>query len=114
MSSNYSNYLGARKCCDIRTAGPQGPQGAKGSGGPIGPLGSQGFTGPSGSKGATGIGCRGPQGSQGTPGPAGGPTENGITYSQIIIPTRYKNVNLIYNSSLTKWLETYRSTGVTH
>jgi hypothetical protein len=41
-------------------------------------------------------------------------TENGTTYSQIIIPTRYKNVILIYNSTLNKWLETYRSPGVTH
>ena len=41
-------------------------------------------------------------------------TQDGLTYAQIVIPTRYKNVNLIYNSSLTKWLETYRSTGVTH
>jgi hypothetical protein len=46
-------------------------------------------------------------------------TEDGITYSQIVIPTRYKNVIIIYNSStspqaLNKWLETYRSTGVTH
>jgi hypothetical protein len=41
-------------------------------------------------------------------------TENGTTYSQIVIPTQYKNVNLIYNLSLNKWLETYRSTGVTH
>jgi len=41
-------------------------------------------------------------------------TENGITFSQIVIPTQYKNVNLIYNLSLNKWLETYRSTGVTH
>ena len=41
-------------------------------------------------------------------------TQDGTTYSQIVIPTRYKNVNLIYNLSLNKWLETYRSTGVTH
>jgi hypothetical protein len=41
-------------------------------------------------------------------------TEDGNTYSQIVIPTQYKNVNLIYNSTLNKWLETYRSTGVTH
>ena len=41
-------------------------------------------------------------------------TEDGITYSNIVIPTQYKNVNLIYNLSLNKWLETYRSTGVTH
>ena len=26
--------------------------------------------------------------------------------SQIVIPTQYKNINLIYNSSLNKWLKT--------
>jgi hypothetical protein len=46
-------------------------------------------------------------------------TENGATWTQIVIPTRYKNVIIIYNSAsspqgLNKWLETYRSTGVTH
>jgi hypothetical protein len=41
-------------------------------------------------------------------------TENGTTYSQIVIPTRYKLTTLIYNLSLGKWLETYRSSGVTH
>lgn len=41
-------------------------------------------------------------------------TEDGITYSQIVIPTQYKLTTLIYNSSLTKWLETYRSPGVIH
>jgi hypothetical protein len=24
--SNYSNYLGAKKCCDLRGLGTQGPQ----------------------------------------------------------------------------------------
>ena len=41
-------------------------------------------------------------------------TENGTTYSQIVIPTQYKLTTLIYNISLNKWLETYRSPGVTH
>ena len=41
-------------------------------------------------------------------------TEDGITYPQIVIPTQYKLTTLIYNLSLNKWLETYRSTGVTH
>jgi len=41
-------------------------------------------------------------------------TEDGTTYSQIVIPTQYKLTTLIYNLSLNKWLETYRSTGVTH
>jgi hypothetical protein len=40
-------------------------------------------------------------------------TEDETTYSTITIPTRYKNITLIYNLSLNKWLLTYRSTGVT-
>ena len=63
---NYSQYLGAQKCCDIRTQGPAGPQGPPGPSaiGPKGPTGDPGmsFTGP------TGRGCRGPTG------PSGGPT----------------------------------------
>jgi hypothetical protein len=40
-------------------------------------------------------------------------TETGTISSTITIPTRYKLTNLIYNSSLTAWLEAYRSIGVT-
>ena len=40
-------------------------------------------------------------------------TENDTTYTSITIPTRYKNIYLIYNASLNKWLLTYRSTGLT-
>jgi hypothetical protein len=40
-------------------------------------------------------------------------TEDGTNYSQIVIPTRYKNIYIIYNTSLGRWLVTYRSTGVT-
>ena len=40
-------------------------------------------------------------------------TENGTTYTTITIPTRYKLITIIYNSSLNQWLVTYRSTSVT-
>jgi hypothetical protein len=60
---NYSEYLGQRKCCDLRGQGPQGPQGDTG---PAGPRGAYGFTGPTGGQGPTGSGCRGPTGPAGT------------------------------------------------
>lgn len=60
---NYTEYLGQRKCCDLRTAGPQGPQGDIG---PAGPRGAYGYTGPTGPQGPTGLGCRGPTGPAGT------------------------------------------------
>jgi len=63
MASNYANYLGARRCCDLRGLGPQGAQGSIGAYGPIGPIGSQGSTGA--------IGATGSQGTQGSQGPAG-------------------------------------------
>jgi len=67
--ANYPQYLGARKCCDLRTQGPVGPEGATGPAG----VGERGWTGPTGQSftGPTGRGCRGPTGE---PGPAGGPT----------------------------------------
>lgn len=68
---NYSQYLGAQKCCDLRTQGPVGPQGPQG---PPGGVGDRGWTGPAGQSftGPTGRGCRGPTGE---PGPFGvGPT----------------------------------------
>lgn len=63
---NYSQYLGAQRCCDIKVQGPQGLPGPQGPAS-IGPMG---HTGPSGSSvtGPTGKGCRGPTG------PSGGPT----------------------------------------
>ncbi len=44
--ANYSQYLGAQRCCDLRGQGPQGIQG------PTGPaaVGQKGHTGPTGSK----------------------------------------------------------------
>jgi hypothetical protein len=67
--ANYSQYLGAQRCCDSRGPGPVGPQGPTGPGS-VGPIGN---TGPAGESitGPTGRGCRGPTGE---PGPAGGPT----------------------------------------
>ena len=48
--ANYPQYLGAQKCCDLRTQGPVGPAG------PTGPasIGERGWTGPTGYTGATG------------------------------------------------------------
>ena len=67
--SNYPQYLGAQRCCDLRTQGPEGPPGPRGPPG----VGERGWTGPAGQSftGPTGRGCRGPTGE---PGPAGGPT----------------------------------------
>jgi hypothetical protein len=82
---NYSEYLGQRRCCDLRGPGPQGPEGPVG---PQGPRGEYGYTGAKGSTGPTGAGCRGPTG------PPGGPTQwanitssggtGGIQYSSLV------------------------------
>ena len=82
---NYSEYLGERRCCDLRGPGPAGPEGPVG---PQGPRGQAGYTGHDGPTGPTGKGCRGPTG------PAGGPTQwanvsssggtGGIQYSSLI------------------------------
>ena len=58
---NYSQYLGAQRCCDSRGAGPVGPQG------PTGPasIGQRGVTGAVGATGPTGRGCIGPTGPAG-------------------------------------------------
>lgn len=66
MSRNYKNYpqyLGALKCCDLRSQGPPGPQGPTGPSaigqiGPTGPMGRS-FTGP------TGRSCKGDTGPAG-------------------------------------------------
>jgi hypothetical protein len=61
---NYSQYLGAQRCCDSRGQGPQGEQG------PTGPasIGSIGNTGPTGASvtGPTGRSCMGPTGPTGS------------------------------------------------
>ena len=72
MSTNYTQYLGAKRCCDLKVQGPQGPQGAQGQAS-IGGMGYQGATGTQGYQGATGRGCAGPTGAQGL---------NGVTGSQ--------------------------------
>ena len=79
--ANYSQYLGAQRCCDSRGPGPVGPQGPTGPGA-VGPIGN---TGPTGSSvtGPTGRGCAGPTGPIGPSGPAGGPTgAQGVTGPQ--------------------------------
>jgi hypothetical protein len=68
--TSYSNYLGAKRCCDLKAQGPQGPQGAQGQS-VIGGMGYQGSTGAQGSQGATGRGCRGATGAQGYQGATG-------------------------------------------
>jgi hypothetical protein len=72
MSRNYieyNQYLGARRCCDLRGQGPSGPIG------PTGPaaIGTPGNTGPTGSgfTGPTGRSCKGPTGDPGPIGPTG-------------------------------------------
>lgn len=65
FTNSYSNYLGARRCCDFPGAGPLGPMGAQGV---PGPRGIQGFVGYTGATGPTGRSCLG---SVGPAGPAG-------------------------------------------
>jgi len=79
MSRNYANYpqyLGALKCCDLRTQGPLGPIGPTGPSA-IGQMGPTGSTGPS-VTGPTGRSCKGDTGAKGPTGPTGdtGPTGN--------------------------------------
>jgi len=68
---NYSQYLGARRCCDLRVQGPEGPPG---------PTGPQGISGTS-----TGTGATGPTG------PSVNPTSS---YCYIQLP-----INQVLNSS---------------
>jgi hypothetical protein len=68
--SNYSQYLGAKRCCDLKVQGPQGYQGAQGPSA-VGSIGYQGATGAQGYQGATGRGCRGATGAQGPLGVTG-------------------------------------------
>lgn len=68
--NNYTQYLGAQRCCNLRVQGNEGPPG------PTGPaiIGPMGYTGP------TGVGPTGPTGRscKGDTGPTG-PTEIGPT-----------------------------------
>ena len=82
MSRNYieyNQYLGARRCCDLRGQGPVGPVG------PTGPaaIGIPGNSGPTGSgfTGPTGRSCKGPTGDPGPP--AVGTTILAVTYDGI-------------------------------
>jgi hypothetical protein len=68
---NYTQYLGAQRCCNLNKQGPIGPIGYTGSSGPIGPAGVTGALGPTG---PTGRGCRGPTGPGGGPEGPTGPT----------------------------------------
>ena len=70
MSSNYTQYLGAKRCCELKAQGPQGPQGSQGAAA-VGGMGYQGNTGTQGYQGATGRSCAGPTGAQGAPGLTG-------------------------------------------
>ncbi len=81
MSTNYLQYLGAKRCCDLKVQGPQGPQGSQGPAA-VGPMGYQGATGATGAQGATGRGCAGPQGATGTPGVTGPRGATGATGPQ--------------------------------
>lgn len=76
---NYSQYLGAQRCCDFRGQGPQGEQG------PTGPvsIGAVGNTGPTGPSvtGPTGRSCMGPTGYTGYTGAMGSTGYTGSTGS---------------------------------
>jgi len=85
--SNYSQYLGAQRCCDFRGQGPVGPQGPAGPAA-IGPMGNTGSEGPTG---ATGRSCKGPTGPAGSPSGLTGPTGSNSVNTNIIPAT--------YNSS---------------
>jgi len=76
--NNYTQYLGAQRCCDLRGQGPQGPQGPPGTG----VIGPSGVTGPQGMQGATGRGCRGATGAQGATGSQGLQGATGATGPQ--------------------------------
>jgi hypothetical protein len=81
--ANYSQYLGAQRCCNLQGQGPIGPQGPAGPAS-IGPKGETGYPGIQGPTGATGRSCRGPTGPAGpasgltgATGPAG--SDSGVT-----------------------------------
>jgi hypothetical protein len=71
FTNSYSNYLGARRCCDLRGAGPPGAIGHQGEPGPRGIQGFTGYTGPTGPTGRSCLGSTGPKGEQGFTGPTG-------------------------------------------
>jgi len=71
--ANYSQYLGAQRCCSLNGQGAIGPQG------PAGPasIGAKGDTGYIGPTGSTGRSCKGPTGPAGSASGLTGPT--GVT-----------------------------------
>lgn len=96
---NYSEYLGQRRCCDLRGPGPVGPEGPVGPQGPIGPYG---YTGAKGSTGPTGQGCRGPTG------PAGGPTQ----WASSSITTTVGYTGIGYNGDVMVYGKLYVQGGI--
>lgn len=62
--TNYTQYLGSQRCCDLRGQGPKGDTGPTGASaiGQKGPKGDTGYTGP------TGRSCKGDTGPRGPPG----------------------------------------------
>jgi hypothetical protein len=76
--TNYNEYLGSQRCCNLTGIGPMGPQGPQGPAS-IGPPGT-GYTGEEGPTGPTGRSCRGPTGPPGETSGLTGPTgEQGLT-----------------------------------
>lgn len=94
--SNYPQYLGSQRCCDLRGQGPPGPQGPTGPSavGQMGPTGAPGqsITGP------TGRGCRGPTGE---PGPSVLPLTNNTSGTNNTVVYDPVGNALYYNSSKT-------------
>jgi hypothetical protein len=89
FSRNYNDYLGASRCCNLKSLGPQGAQGAQGSGGPIGPLGTVGPTGITGAQGLPGSGCKGPT----------GPAGPAVTYNTLQIYGLHSSSTINYSTS---------------
>ena len=88
MSSNYTQYLTAKRWCDLKVQGPQGATGFQGTTGLIGATGANGVTGSV-------------------------PLPN-HQLPRIPLPYQYKQVSLISSSlSPSIWLVGYRSSGVT-
>jgi len=83
--TNYTQYLGSQRCCDLRGQGPKGDTGPTGASaiGQKGPKGDTGYTGPTGPRGDTGsdgvTGPRGFTGSDGVTGPRGFTGSDGMT-----------------------------------
>jgi microcystin-dependent protein len=79
---NYNQYLGAQRCCNLKTQGPVGPQGPTGPAA-VGPPGT-GSTGPAGENGINGA--AGAPGEQGPPG-AGADVGSVIMFAGPTAPT---------------------------